>query len=342
MAHEIDESTGKAAMAYVGEKPWHGLGQALTPDADLDTWRVEAGMDWNILAAPVLFDDRIVSVDAEVVETVDSTIREMRDRQVFFRSDTRAALSVVSNDFKIVQPYQILEFYRDLVGNAGFQLETAGCLFGGKKFWALAKCGENAKIMGQDEVAPYLLLASACDGSMSTVAHYTSVRVVCNNTLRMAVGANAQKAQIKIPHSATFNETEVKLDLGIAADTWEKFIVNMNVLAAKRISRDDAIDFTARQLKKEWPNKEGGAMDREEMLSSSMALRRIIKLFDGEALGSQMDSANGTAWGLVNAMTQYFDHESGSKGEKSRAFERAHLTDRASFKVRFVDELLAA
>lgn len=328
--HAVDMSNGRANMAYAGETPWHGLGQQLTEHAGIEVWKREAGMDWKIKASPVLY------------KTSDNTPpMDMPGRQVFFRSDTRTALSVVSSDFKIVQPGDVLDFYKDLVETAGFKLETAGCLFGGRKFWALARCAEDTRIMGQDAIAPYLLIASACDGSMATVAHFTSVRVVCRNTLRLAIGDGAEGVKVRVPHNADFDHQKVKVELGLVKDAWAAFLSNVTSLAKLKIARDEAIDLVAGQLKNEWVDEGGGDLSREDMLQSSSALRRIIQLFDGAALGADFRSSKGTAWGLVNAVTQYCDHEAGGKtGDRSRAFERAHLTDRARFKVEVANELL--
>ncbi|WP_414616819.1 DUF932 domain-containing protein, partial [Stenotrophomonas muris] len=92
----------------------------------------------------------------------------------------------VSKRFKVVQPGEILEFYRDLTQHSGFELETAGVLKGGKKFWAMARTGQSTSLKGRDRVDGYLLLATACDGTLATTAQFTSVRVVCNNTLQIA------------------------------------------------------------------------------------------------------------------------------------------------------------
>ena len=327
MAHELDIQDGKAAMAYVSQKPWHGLGQQLTEDSDIDTWKVEAGMNWNAIGSPVTYQ-----VGAET--------KSYKERKVIYREDNGNPLSVVSDEYKIVQPHEVLEFFRDVAKGAGFKMETAGCLFEGRKFWALAKTGDNATIMGQDEVKPYLLIASSLDGSLATCAHFTSVRVVCNNTLRMAIG-NGSKAQIRVPHQAAFNADLVKAQLGIAKEAWDNFIANANKLASTKLGRDDAIDVVASSLKKEWLNLDGSYMDESAMLESSLVLRRIIELYDGKGLGASFKSSNGTAWGLVNAVTEYFDHNAAKNSkDKSRAFERAQLTDRASFKVAVADKLL--
>lgn len=329
MAHELDMSNGQANMAFVGSVPWHGLGQQLTEDADLETWEREAGMAWQINKSLLAFKDQT------------GMEHFFPDRNVLYRSDNKAALGVVSNDYRIVHPGEVMEFFRDLIADHGFKMETAGCLFGGRKFWALARTGESVRIMGQDEVKPYLLMASSCDGSMATAVHLTSVRVVCNNTLRMSIGADASKAKIRVPHSASFEAESVKQQLGIVGDAWENFIGNIGLLAKFKIDRDQAIQIVADELKAEWKDKEGNDMEQDAMLEASTVLRRIIKLYDRDSLGNDFRSSKGTAWGLVNAVTQYFDHETGGKGDKSRAFERAHLTDRAKFKTSIADRLLA-
>src|SRR3546814_20756798 len=112
------------------------------------------------------------------------------EQKVLYRSDTKAPLAVVSKRFQVVQPGEILEFYRDLTEVGGFELETAGVLRGGRKFWALARTGQSVSLKGRDRVDGYLLLATACDGTLATTAQFTSVRVVCNNTLSIALGDN--------------------------------------------------------------------------------------------------------------------------------------------------------
>lgn len=325
MAHELDIQNGKAAFAHVGEKGWHGLGQQLSEGSDIDTWRVEAGMDWTAQAADVLYN---------VAGT--KTHLKMPDRKLLYRSDNHVALSVVSTKFNVVQPGEALEFYRHLIDTAGFKLETAGVLFGGRKFFALARCGKNLKIMGEDEVAPYLLIATACDGSMATCAHFTSVRVVCNNTLRMAIGPGGKSARVRVPHNAVFDAESVRDELGVVDDLWSNFERVSSRLAKVKISRDEAIDFIAEQLKMNMSE----FVNREEAMEGSLALRNIIRLFDGDARGANFKSSKNTAWGLLNSITEYYDHQAGAKNaDRSRAFERAHLTDHAQFKVQAANEL---
>src|SRR5690349_17494091 len=101
MSHEIDFSRGKPAIAYVGEAPWHGLGEKLPAAASIETWLREARIDWELKRLPVQY-------------LVDGKLRTMTDRFVLMRNDTDEALSVISADYQIVQPKEVLEFYRDL------------------------------------------------------------------------------------------------------------------------------------------------------------------------------------------------------------------------------------
>ena len=169
MAHLIEN------MAYIGDEPWHGLGHKLQPKQPIEVWAQQAGMQFDIKEAPVRFmTEEIGSLGA---------IHSYADNKVLYRSDTKAPLSVVSSRYQVVQPREVLEFYRDLTQISGFELETAGVLKGGRKFWALARTGDSAVIRGDDVINGYVLLATACDGTLATTAQFTSIRVVCNNTL---------------------------------------------------------------------------------------------------------------------------------------------------------------
>ncbi|VWC41443.1 hypothetical protein BCO23253_07138 [Burkholderia contaminans] len=166
-------------MAYVGADPWHGLGNKLAPKQPLEVWARAAGMDWRIEEAEV----RFVAAGNRSL----GSIHAFPEQKVLYRSDTKVPLSVVSSRYQVVQPEEILEFYRDLTEIGGFQLETAGGLKEGRKLWALARTGQSGMLKGKDEINGYLLLATACDGTLATTAQFTSVRVVCNNTLQIAL-----------------------------------------------------------------------------------------------------------------------------------------------------------
>ena len=100
------------SMAYAGERPWHGLGNKLTTLQPIDVWKRQAGMDWTIEESEVRFITGSQTVGA---------IHSFPEQKVLYRSDTKRPLAVVSKRFQVVQPEEVLEFYRDLTEDGGFE-----------------------------------------------------------------------------------------------------------------------------------------------------------------------------------------------------------------------------
>lgn len=295
MAHQIEQ------MAYIGATPWHGLGRQLTQKQPIEVWQREAGMNWQIQESPVHFK-------AEAVGHLGS-IHTFPKQKVLYRSDTKAPLSVVSNRYQIVQPLEVMEFYRDLTEVSGYELETAGVLKGGRKFWALARTGQSAALKGNDQVNGYLLLATSCDGTLATTATPTTVRVVCNNTLTISL--NGAIHAIKVPHSTRFNPQTVKKQLGIAVSQWDEFMYRMRALAERKVQWPEAMSFfmdVLCQTNDPIPN----------VLPNKRALDKVQSLYEGKGRGSNLESARGTAWGLLNAVTEYVDHEQRARSSEYR------------------------
>ena len=288
MAHQIVQ------MAYVGATPWHGLGRQLTQKQPIEVWQREAGMDWQIQESPVHFK-------ADAIGHMGS-IHSFPEQKVLYRSDTKAPLSVVSNRYQIVQPREVMEFYRDLTEVSGYELETAGVLKGGRKFWALARTGQNTALKGKDQVNGYLLLATSCDGTLATTATPTTVRVVCNNTLTIALDGTTRA--IKVPHSTRFDARSVKKQLGVAVSQWDEFMYRMRVLAERKVQWHEAMGFFMNVLCEVTPNSK-----LPEVLPNERALRKVQSLYEGRGRGATLESSQGTAWGLLNAVTEYVDHE---------------------------------
>jgi len=297
MAHELDFVNGEAAMAFVGLKAWHGLGQELEPGADLAIWKKAAHMDWNIERAAVQYP-------------IFSEQKIFPDKHVLYRSDNGNPLSIVSPNYKIVQPGEVLEFYRDLVGIADMQLETAGVLFGGKRFWALANTGRLAELKGGDNVKGYLLLSTSCDGTLATTAQFTSIRVVCNNTLSIANKEEANK--IRVPHNRVWNAGEVKEELGLIDKGWVKFKDQITLLSETPATVNSGIEY----LLKLFGDPEIDAANQSPAVAAKCA--GVWELYKGKGMGAGLEAANGTMWGLLNAVTETIDHHSSHRTGDAR------------------------
>ncbi|TCK97125.1 DUF932 domain-containing protein [Paraburkholderia sp. BL9I2N2] len=300
------------SMAYVGETPWHGLGNQLSPKQPIEVWAKQAGMDWNIESAEVRFVAGVTSATGSL-----GSIHAFPEQRVLYRSDTKEPLSVVSSRYQIVQPSEILEFYRDLTEVGGFELETAGVLKGGRKLWALARTGQSVSLKGRDEVNGYLLLATACDGTLATTAQFTSVRVVCNNTLAIAIGDNT--GAVKVPHRSQFDAQAVKCQLGIAISSWDGFMARMKALAECKVSDTVAETFFQRVLT--YP---ASGQNTPAPTTNDSAIKAAHALYAGRGRGATLPSASGTAWGLVNSVTEFVDHQ-------RRARSHDHRRDAAWF-----------
>jgi phage/plasmid-like protein (TIGR03299 family) len=305
-------------MAYVGATPWHGLGNRLTARQPIDVWAKEAGMAFTIMETPVRY-----STDSD--DLADALL-SFPEQKVLYRSDTHAALSVVSSRFQVVQPRDILEFYRDLTDLSGFELETAGVLKFGRKIWALAKTGQSATFNGNDRLNGYLLLATACDGTLATTAQLTSIRVVCNNTLAVALAKGT--GAVKVPHNTVFDSHAVKQQLGISVSSWDGFMYRMKTLSERKVKSHEAMNYFLHVFTDPINTTAG--------LTHERAMKKVQALFDGQGKGAELASSKGTAFGLLNAVTEYVDHERRARSVDHR-LESAWFGQGATLKQKALD-----
>ncbi|MFV5613216.1 DUF932 domain-containing protein [Acinetobacter baumannii] len=325
MAHLVE------TMAFVGDTPWHGLGNPLSPNQPIEVWAQQAGMDWRIESSNVSYMAKN--------ERGQNILMPYEEQRVLYRSDTHAPLSVVSQRFQEVQPQEILEFYRDLTEQSGFELETAGVLKGGRKFWALARTGQSAALKGKDVSNGYILLATACDGTLATTAQFTSIRVVCNNTLAIALkGQNSSAGVVKVPHSTKFDAEKIKQQLGISVRAWDEHMYEMKQLSQRKVTQSEAAAYfdavfnnTTMSIAEQDDNiiqfyrdvaTQANSKEKPEPNAKSMS--KAMEMFNGQGRGASLSSAKDTAYGLLCSMTEFIDHE-------RRAMSIDHRLDSAWF-----------
>lgn len=283
MAHMINvRENGFAEMAFVGDRSqiWHGLGQSLTQDASIETWKTESGMDWDIVSSPVVYE-------------ANGEKRAFDGKQVLFRSDTGAGLGIVSQDYKVVQPGEVLEFFRDLVGKNDMFLDTAGVLFGGRRFFASANTGRMGAVLGNDTIKGNLLLTTSADGTLATNAMFVATRTVCNNTLRIALQEDGKR--VRVTHGKTFDPQDIKTQLGLMDQAWTNFMDTITDLSKVKLDDEKAREF----FYKLTANPEKTAEDQ-----SFAVARTVNDLMARYKTGMGANVSYGTAWGLVNAVTE--------------------------------------
>ena len=297
MSHELTvRANGAVEFAYLASDgtPWHGLGQALQDGTSIDGWREAAGMDWRIRRSQVRY-----AVDRNAEQFI-----TLPEQHVLFRSDTNAPLGVVSNKYQVVQPGEVIEFFRDIAKAGGLELSAAGTIYGGKRFWATAKIGEAAPASVADKIGGYILISTSADGSLATEVRRTTVRTVCKNTLQMAM-ADA-KASIKVTHRSVFDPDSVKEFMGLNTAAWDSFRHTVTRLANIEMLEDEAVEMTAQVF--------GGG----EKVRETAGYKKVLSLFNGAGMGSTLDGVMGTRWGFLNAVTEYADHHVRARTDENR------------------------
>ncbi|MCL2774829.1 MAG: DUF932 domain-containing protein [Oscillospiraceae bacterium] len=156
-------------MFYVRQTPWHGLGVKVAEALSSEEALEKSGLNWTVTQQP------IYTAQGQLIPNYKANIRET-DSQI---------LGVVSDRYQIVQNYEAFAFTDELLGMS-VKYETAGSLQNGRRVWLLAKLPEKYIIMG-DKIEPYIVFSNSHDGSAAITVAMTPVRVVCQNTLNLAL-----------------------------------------------------------------------------------------------------------------------------------------------------------
>lgn len=345
MSHELTiRADGTVEMAYLeGVARWHGLGNEVKPGESLVEWRQRAGLDWEAKRAQVRYaiakgsDPSSFRTYGEMTNVNGKQV--YNGKVVLFRSDTFEPLGLVTTEFNVVQPADVVEFWNGLVGAGGMELQTLGSMFGGSKIWGLAKVGEAPIIDPKNIIRRNLFFGTALDGSMATTAFWCDTVVVCNNTLQAAFGEGTPK--IKINHRSKFDSDAVKKELGVAAavSNFESTLENMRRLAEKRVKDSDAVLMACELIKPGYLQMED-AKDKRRVENSKPVAEICTRFLDRQAIGMEFDGYNGTAWGLLNSVTEYVDHAARAKNADTR-FDSAMLGKGAETKTRALEMLTA-
>ena len=158
------------SMFYVREKPWHGLGTMVAEAPDSATALRLAGLDWNVIQKDIMTEDG------------GSTISGFKAN---VRDTDGSVLGIVTDRYRVVQNAEAFSFTDALLGE-GVRYETVRSLQGGRRTWVLARLPHQYIINGE-EITPYLVFMNAHDGSAAIKVAMTPVRVVCQNTLNLAL-----------------------------------------------------------------------------------------------------------------------------------------------------------
>lgn len=284
MAHNIE------SMFYTREKPWHGLG-TMVQEAPTSSEALRlAGLDWTVDGRP------IYTAEGEQIDNY----------KVNVRSSDNAVLGVVTDRYTICQNSNAFEFTDELIGG-DVRYETAGSLRGGRRIWLLAKM-PNTTVAG-DDVEPYLCFTNTHDGTGAVRVCMTPVRVVCNNTLNIAL--SCAKRSWSVTHVGDIQEkiTEAKIALELAGEYMDALDKRANMLANTSLPFDKVREI----INELFPiNEDDGERAKATMKKTRDAY--YVSYFMPD-----LKQFQGTAWGAINAMADMVDHNAPHRKTKNYA-----------------------
>jgi phage/plasmid-like protein (TIGR03299 family) len=282
-------------MAYTNEVPWHGLGTYIEDAPSINDMLIKAGLDWEVEKRPIS-----LAGDNDEIEGFYALTRD-RDNKVF---------DIVGNRYKPTQNAEAFEFFSEFVEAGDATMETAGSLCGGKMVWGLAKLHSSFKLANDDKVEGYLLVASPHEGGKSLIIKFTTVRVVCNNTITLAL-SRQDGSTFRMPHVHTFDEdmiNQAKVALGIAREQMKQFEKNARTLKKTKMSDAEVISLFGDVYQ---PDVEKIALINK---FEDTASPRVQRLYDVYRNAPGADPGN--AWGALNALTYYTDHLASRSSDK--------------------------
>lgn len=280
-------------MAYAGELPWHGLGKPVSPNLTPDEMLVEAGLDWRVNKIPAYAD-----INGKKVSV---------DRCALVRDSDDKILSIVGDDWNEVQNSEAFQFFDDFVKAGGMEMHTAGSLDEGRSVWALAKIKESFTLFGKDEVESFILFSNPHQFGKSIDVRFTPIRVVCNNTLTLALSKQAENG-VRVSHRTAFDASKVTETLGLASNKLGQYKEMAEFLGSVKYKEEDIVSYFKRlfpvMTSKSDEEIAAGATTKDISKAAALAMD-IIETQPGA------EFAKGSWWQPFNSVTYMVDHLAG-------------------------------
>lgn len=313
MSANIDFSRGTNAAAFlaVGQPAWwDGNGQYITQTApNAITALTNARLDFEVLKMPNVHNI-FPANGGEPIEIVSE------DSFFTYRSDLNKVLgSKLGKDYTVLQNVEVFSIVDDLLQTGNFTIETAGALNEGRKVFVCLKVNKSIIVNGKDETKQFLLICNSHDGSMSIMAMFTNVRVVCANTLAAALGEAQDKIRIRHTRSAKSRlEEAMRIMKAIEANT-EINSENYGKMAEMVISKEEMFNYFGNLFldKKEIAALQSGAKFTDTDIVSKRKQNQLAEVLNfatrGKGQADTLKGNNFTMWTAFNAVTGYASRE---------------------------------
>lgn len=327
----LDVSGGKVAVMVAGEPAWHGLGVNVREAVSAAEAIVLAKLNWTIELWRLMAQS-----EGGVVAPAD-------ENRAVVRTDTRAVLGVVGTRYRVFQNEHAFDFMDAVVGAGQARYETAGSLNGGRQVWMQCRIPKSLWAAEGDETIPYVLLNNSHDGTGAIRIMPTTLRVVCNNTLRLSMKAGDREKSLSIRHTESLRGkvAEARNKIGLVVKELDNYGDVMKELADTPLSEHQVVEYVEEFFPTKVRPKE---VDGEELLNSILDNSEVVKnliaghfaetertarknekILDVILENHERDRARGTAWGAFNAVTQYVDHQQAGRGKTPEAVANNRL-----------------
>lgn len=293
MAHNISMVGGKAAIAYYGTKPWHNLGTEVNADQTADEMLIAAGLNWQV-------EKR--NINGSVIGAQE-LVRLARPNY----TEVDIQLGRCTKAYHPLQNDEAFKIFDMIAGVDKATFHTAGTLGDGETIWVLAKLPETIKVKGDDIVDKFMLLSNTHNGSEAISVKFTPIRVVCQNTLSMAMSDG--NASIRIRHTANMETKLASLPnlFGITNSEFDEVAEVYKAMANKQINTaglnkflEALMPMTTTQLQK-------------KTVSNKIPTRWEAIIADFE--NPEFAESRGTLWSLYNSLARFTDYVENPKSK---------------------------
>lgn len=315
MAHDIAVTeTGQHMTAWAGSTPWHGLGTNVSGLMTSHDALVKAHLNWQVVKKPLFYSElsnhEYFSIDhAKPVPNTFGVFRESDDGLIPLTRNGKS----VGKVWTALQNADAFSFMDEILQTQEATIEVAGALGNGEKVWVLAKMPETILINGQDPIEQYFLITNNHDGTGAVKFLPTPIRVVCQNTLSLAL-SNATTVMSKRHTSKLGNAVdEARESLGIMNQDFITWGEKAESLLAVEMELDDMKEYFVDTLGLK--REENGEISDDTRTRNK--LNKVVSLLATQK--NLIGDMEGTAWAAYNAATEYFDHHATTlrNGEKS-------------------------
>lgn len=315
-------------MAYVGQTPWHGQGKRVPAEVTAKEMIRAAGLDWLVEKRPARGNKPTVNSRGEERFSRYELVRLPRPNG----NEEEVVLGLVSGRYEPLQNLEAFQFFDPIVNQKTATYETAGALGDGERVWVMAQMPGAIKVVLGDECQKYLLLSNSHTGQGSVIVKFTAIRVVCQNTLTMAL-KDGQSA-FRVRHSAKMG---VRLDevadlIATANQIYEEAAARFQKLAATKVKNKRMLEEYLAAL---FPKSES----QKKNETHSPKWDHVTKLFETKP-DLQLPGVKGTLWAAYNAVTRFEDYRVVKTENEANRLNRVWFGEGADLKTKALVEAM--